>query len=65
MIGPGKYDDLCTEVRDKAAATGAIVIVFEGRHGYGFSAQLNAVQLRVVPSILRELATQIELNGHV
>lgn len=36
-LGPGKYDDLCTYVREKAKAEGAIVIVYGGERGQGFS----------------------------
>lgn len=37
--GPGKYDDLCTFVREKADAEGAAVIIFNGSKGCGFSVQ--------------------------
>jgi hypothetical protein len=39
MEGPGKYDDLCTLVREQAQADAAIVIVFNGKRGSGFSVQ--------------------------
>jgi hypothetical protein len=37
--GPGKYDHLCTYVREQANAEGAAVIVFNGSRGSGFSLQ--------------------------
>jgi methylmalonyl-CoA mutase cobalamin-binding subunit len=58
--GPGRYDDLATEVREKAAAEGVMVIVFGGNKGPGFSAQLPAHILIAVPQILRDVANQIE-----
>lgn len=59
-LGPGRYDDLCTEVREKAQAEGAVLIVMGGRVGSGFSAQLTERDMRVVPGILRDVAQQIE-----
>ncbi len=32
-FGPGKYDDLCTEVREKAKAKGVLVIIIDGDKG--------------------------------
>lgn len=59
-IGPGKYDDLCTYVREQAKATGAIVIVFDGEHGQGFSVQLPPWALHKIASVLRHVAREIE-----
>lgn len=38
-IGPGKYDDLCTFVREKANAAAAVVVIVGGNKGAGFSVQ--------------------------
>lgn len=38
-IGPGKYDELCTMAREGAQAEGAVVIIFKGTRGSGFSVQ--------------------------
>lgn len=38
-LGPGKYDDVCTYVREETEASAAIVIVVGGKHGPGFSVQ--------------------------
>jgi hypothetical protein len=62
MIGPGRYDELCTEAREKAKAWGAVLIIFEGDKGYGFSAQLPPDELRKVPAVLRYLADTIEAD---
>lgn len=58
--GPGLYDDLATDVRTKARAAGVMVIVFGGAKGHGFSCQLPADLLILVPEILRDTAAQIE-----
>ncbi len=60
LNGPGKYDDLATDVRLKAKAAGVIVIVFDGTKGHGFSAQLSPEILIGVPQILRDTARHIE-----
>jgi hypothetical protein len=59
-IGPGKYDDLCTQIRQQAQAEGAIVIIFKGRYGNGFSAQADLTTTLKLPAILRDVAAQIE-----
>ena len=60
MFGPGKYDRLCTLVRDRARARGAVLIVFDGEHGHGFSAQLPADGYDAVVLALRAVADEIE-----
>jgi hypothetical protein len=60
MIGPGKYDDLCTAAREAANAVGVILLVFGGDKGGGFSCQTPPEITRQLPDILRSLAEQIE-----
>ncbi len=64
MIGPGKYDELATLVREKAKAAAVVVIVVGGSKGSGFSVQaLGAVAADVtlrLASMLRIVAEQIE-----
>lgn len=60
MLGPGKYDDICTKVREEAQAEGALIVVFSGKYGHGFSAQLALEQTLAIPALLRFLADQIE-----
>lgn len=58
--GPGKYDDLCSEAKAKAQATGAILLIINGSKGYGFEVQAPIdVHLRL-PTLLRDMAQQIE-----
>jgi len=56
---PGKYDDLCTEVREKAQAMGAVIIIFDGNKGNGFSIQLPFEQLLKLPDVLEDVAKGI------
>jgi hypothetical protein len=57
--GPGKYDDLCALVRNRAMARGAIVIVLGGSKGSGFSLQGDEELTRRLPEILEEMIPQI------
>lgn len=64
-LGPGKYDALATEVRDKAHAEAVLLIVFNGDKGSGFSCQTPPEMLAKLPAILRSTARQIEeSSGH-
>lgn len=58
--GPGKYDDLCTLVRERAQAQGVILLVLGGHHGEGFSVQCLPTLIAAIPVLLRDLATEIE-----
>ena len=44
-LGKGKYDDLCTKVREDAHAVAALVIVIRGNKGDGFSLQTGDLRL--------------------
>lgn len=59
--GPGKYDDLCTQVRVQTKAAAVIVIVLNGENGSGFSCQIQE-RFRDcinVPELLEATATEI------
>lgn len=61
MIGPGKYDDECSKVRESAQALLAAVIIIGGNKGTGFSVQtVNPHLLNEVPGLLRHMADEIE-----
>jgi len=57
--GPGKYDSICTLVREQAQAEGAIVIILNGNQGSGFSMQAPPGATASLPAILETLARQI------
>ena len=60
--GPGKYDELCTLVRNRAMARGAIVMVFGGINGSGFSVQADEELTRELPEILESMIAQIRAS---
>ena len=61
MTGPGKYDDLCTAIRQVAQASAVVVIVFEGKHGNGFSVQTESADLlQSLPKMLTVMAAEIQ-----
>lgn len=62
MIGPGKYDDLCTRIRSETKASGVILIVLGGNRGEGFSAQLTPEATAKISPMLRHLADSIEAD---
>lgn len=62
MIGPGKYDDLCTEVRERTKATGVILLVMGGEHGGGFSCQTDLATTLLLPDILEDIARTIRAD---
>lgn len=38
-LGPGKYDDMCTMVREATGAQAVVVVIVGGSRGDGFSVQ--------------------------
>jgi hypothetical protein len=61
-LGPGKYDDLCTIVREQAGMGnkgGVIVIVLGGNKGNGFSIQADLLTTAMLPDMLEEIAKQM------
>lgn len=60
MQGPGKYDDLCTLIREQSKAKAAIVIIVGGDKGQGFSCQAeDPAYLANLPAMLELMAQQI------
>ena len=58
-IGPGKYDELCTKVREQAGADGVVLIVANGKQGSGFSVQAPIDMHAALPGVLESLAESI------
>lgn len=63
-FGPGKYDDICTEVRAKLGMTdetggGVMLIVFGGPKGPGFSCQADLETSLALPGLLEHVAKQM------
>jgi hypothetical protein len=50
-------------VRREAKADGVLLLIVNGARGSGFSAQLSLDLTLALPTILRDLANQIEARG--
>lgn len=61
--GPGKYDAQCVKALEDAGAREGALIVLDGTFGAGFSIQMTAHALLRLPSILRLMADDIELDN--
>lgn len=69
-LGPGKYDDLCTYVREQAGLSGdalirggVMVIVVGGNKGNGFACQADVTTTLALPDMLESIARQIRESG--
>jgi hypothetical protein len=67
-LGPGKYDDLCTLVREHAGMKpddvgGAVVIVIGGNRGNGFAVQADFITTLKLPDLLEQVAKEIRRSG--
>jgi hypothetical protein len=62
-IGPGKYDQYCTDVREKTKADAVLLIVIGGDLGGGFSCQADLATTMKLPDILETVAAQIRRDG--
>jgi len=61
-IGPGKYDNECTEVREKLKAKGVVLLVAGGERGSGFSVQADLLATMALPNVLEDMAKQIRAD---
>jgi hypothetical protein len=62
-IGPGKYDALCTHVREQLKARGVLLIVLGGEQGNGFACQADLTTTLALPDLLEHIARQIRADG--
>lgn len=68
MLGPGKYDDILTEVRELVGvgdeAGGAVIlIVIGGKRGNGFCVQADLEHTLMLPDMLEHVAR--EMRGDI
>lgn len=64
MIGPGRYDDVCSVLRKELQADGVVVIVINGCRGSGFSAQADAALMASrVPDALEVVAAEMRRDA--
>ena len=59
-LGPGKYDEHATKVRNETDAAGVILIVIDGKRGSGFSVQASPDFVARLPTLLRAVADGID-----
>jgi hypothetical protein len=58
-LGPRKYEDLYTQVREQAQARSAMVFILNGTSGSGFSVQADLATHVKLPEIFENVAAQI------
>jgi hypothetical protein len=67
-LGGGRYDDELTaavraaKVKEPTVAGGVLILCTPNGKGSGFSCQLPMVELLALPSVLRQVADQIEAD---
>jgi len=63
MKNDGKYSDLCEELRDRTAADGTVVMIYNGEHGNGFSMLGSPEFCSAMPFVLRHMADLLEADA--
>lgn len=63
--GPGNYNDVCTQVREQTQALGAVLIIFDGDRGNGFSVQAPEELSVQLPEILEFVAATIGSDSDI
>ncbi len=58
--GSGKYDELCTYVREKSGGIASAIVVLHGQAGAGFSVQCPKEHSLMLANIFRHVANEIE-----
>lgn len=60
-MGPGIYDELCSQVREESEAVAAIVIIIDGKNGNGFSVQSSDPMILIkLPELLQAVTDEIK-----
>ena len=63
-IGPGRYDDLASIVREETGADCVVVMVIGGKRGNGFSVQVTSLDMLAhLPPLLADIAKQIRKDA--
>lgn len=61
-IGAGKYDHLCTLIREETRADGVLMLIVNGYNGTGAPCQAMPHIYEKLPDLLRALASEIEIE---
>lgn len=59
-LGPGKYDDIVTMIRELTEADGVVVAILNGNRGSGFSVMGIPECYAPLPDALRAIADDVE-----
>lgn len=59
LNGPGKYDDVLTMARERTGGS-VVLLVIGGHLGGGFAVQASASVISALPTLLRDMADEIE-----
>jgi hypothetical protein len=62
-LGPGKYDDLTTRIREETGADAVVLLVLGGNRGHGFSVQAIPPTFPAIVEALRKAADQIKRDA--
>lgn len=62
MLGPGKYADLCSEIKDRVCAEVVVLIILSGDKGDSVSMDPPLEYSINTPKVLRELAAKLEIE---
>jgi hypothetical protein len=60
MIGPGKYDELCLQIKESTQARGVLLVVLDGNQGSGAPCKMDAAVVSILPNFLRQVADEME-----
>ena len=58
--GPGRFDLLCTYVREKSKAEASAVVILSSKDGAGFSVQCPKALSKTLAGVFRHVADEIE-----
>jgi hypothetical protein len=64
MFGPGKYDDVCKQVKESTKAKAVLLVVVDGEHGHGISCKMDFIIAQQMPNILRAAADEMERGNN-
>lgn len=59
-VGPGKYDDWVTKIREETQARCVVLMVVDGNKGTSFCVQSHEDISIALPELLRDTASSIE-----
>lgn len=58
-IGEGKYDAICTQIREDHNADAVVVVIINGHRGTGFSVQASPIAMLKLPDAFHNMAEEM------